>query len=49
MQVRIGKKILIKVLLTLGNCAVVKPSEVGQNFGKLLAKIIPKYTSQVVM
>ena len=50
MQVKIGNMIQINILLTfLGNCAIVKPSEVGQNFGQLLAKVIPKYTSQVVI
>ena len=50
MQVKIGNMIQINILLTfLGNCAIVKPSEVGENFGQLLAKVIPKYTSQVVI
>ena len=36
------------VLLILGNCCLMKPSEVSVHSATLLAKLIPKYLDQVL-
>ena len=38
---------LITCLYVIGNCVVLKPSEVSANTAHLLAEIIPKYFDNV--
>lgn len=39
---------LIAISFLLGNCAILKPSEISQATEKLIAELIPKYLSQVI-
>jgi aldehyde dehydrogenase (NAD+) len=34
-------------IICAGNCAILKPSEIAVNTGRLLSKLIPKYLSPV--
>ncbi len=39
--------LVIFLLLYIGNCCVIKPSEFAVAFSNLMAELIPKYLDQV--
>lgn len=44
-----GSKFTINcIVVIVGNCAIIKPSEVSAAAAELLAELIPKYLDQVI-